>query len=163
VFVLAVLSRLFIFNNQIYGFGLMSQLRSAPVATLLSVVQEFFISLWAVLVAAWIQMFAAINPSVHGIRTIALYIAVTLIVFVLAVFVLFKQNQDMWNQRDRSMRLVLVYSCCHLRGAVLVDGLSISLRPADRFTAIHAGCKPDISRMIDLIPATRLRYLLLAY
>ena len=76
VFALAVLSRLFIFNNQIYGFGLMSQLKSAPLATLLLLIQSVFTSLWTVTVAAWLQMFAAINPSVHGVRTIALYVAV---------------------------------------------------------------------------------------
>src|SRR5215213_1189726 len=52
IFALAILSRLFIFNNQIYGFGLMSQLRTAPLATVLSLLQNFFLSIWIVLVAA---------------------------------------------------------------------------------------------------------------
>src|SRR5512133_892037 len=51
LFILAVLSRLFIFNNQIYGFGLTAQLKSAPLATILSLVQNFFLSIWIVLVA----------------------------------------------------------------------------------------------------------------
>src|SRR5512132_988667 len=57
VFALAVFSRLFIFNNQIYGFGLMSHLKSAPFATVLSLLQNFFVSLWLVLVVAWTQTF----------------------------------------------------------------------------------------------------------
>src|SRR5215208_6988105 len=88
LFLLAVLSRLFIFNNQVYGFGLMAQLKSAPLATLFLLIQNFFVSLWIVLVAAWTQTFAAIDPSVHGLRTIALYAAVSLVVFAIAIYFL---------------------------------------------------------------------------
>src|ERR1044071_9156117 len=91
LFVLAVLSRLFIFNNQVYGFGLMTQLKSAPLATLLSLIQSVFTSLWTVTIAAWLQIFAAINPSVHGVRTITLYVIVSLAAFAIAMFSLFNE------------------------------------------------------------------------
>jgi len=165
VFALAVLSRLFIFNNQIYGFGLMSQIKSAPLATLLSLVQTVFTSLWTVIVAAWIQMFAAINPATHGVRTIVLYIAVTLVVFVFAAFVLVKQNKDLRNKRESFHAIGLGLFLLPFAGAPFwLTGLSISLaHPASRFTLpfmLAAGL--ILVGLIDLIPAARARYLLLA-
>ncbi len=115
LFVLAVLSRLFIFNNQIYGFGLTSQLQSAPITTILSLGQNFFVSIWIVLVAAWAQVFAGIDPSVHGVRTIALYITVTLVTFAVAFYFLVKQNQRKQANETQPTRLVSVCSCFHLR------------------------------------------------
>src|SRR5215212_96747 len=100
LFVLAVLSRLFIFNNQVYGFGLMSQLKTSPLETILALIENFFISLWLVLVAAWVQMFAAIDLSVHGVRTIALYVVVSLLVFGMALYFLFQQSVDSERKRD---------------------------------------------------------------
>jgi hypothetical protein len=165
VFALAVFSRLFIFNNQIYGFGLMSQLRTAPIATLLSLIRELFTSLWAVVIAAWIQMFAAINPSTHGIRTIALYIAVTLIVFILAIFVLLRQSEGVRNKRESYYAIGLGLFLLPFAGAPFwLTGLSISLaHPASRFTLpFMLAVGLIVVGLIDLIPATRVRYLLLA-
>jgi hypothetical protein len=55
VFILAVLSRLFIFNNQIYGFGLTKRLASAPQETVLHLVRTVRQSLDLVLREAWAQ------------------------------------------------------------------------------------------------------------
>jgi hypothetical protein len=165
VFALAVFSRLFIFNNQIYGFGLMSQLKSAPVVTLLSLSREMFTSLWTVVVAAWIQMFAAIDPSMHGIRTVALYIAVTLVAFVLASFVLFKQNENLPNKRESFHAIGLGLFLLPFAGAPFwLTGLSISLaHPASRFTLpFMLAVALIVAGLIDLIPAARVRYILLA-
>ena len=165
VFALAVLSRLFIFNNQIYGFGLMSRLKTAPIATLLSLIGEIFSSLWAVVVAAWIQMFAAINPSTHGIRTIALYIAVTLIVFAFVIFVLFSQNEGLRSKRESLYAIGLGLFLLPFAGAPFwLTGLSISLaHPASRFTLpFMLAVGLIVGGLIDLTPATRVRYLLLA-
>ncbi|MBK8615613.1 MAG: hypothetical protein IPN96_00580 [Anaerolineales bacterium] len=41
VFVLAVLSRIFIFNNQVYGFSIKDQLVEAPVATIISAFAKY--------------------------------------------------------------------------------------------------------------------------
>jgi hypothetical protein len=165
VFALAVFSRLFIFNNQIYGFGLMSRLETAPIATLLSLTREIFTSLWAVVVAAWIQMFAAINPSTHGIRTIALYIAVILIVFVFVIWVLFSQKEGLRNKRESFYAIGLGLFLLPFAGAPFwLTGLSISLaHPASRFTLPFIfAVSLILAGSIDLIPATRVRYLLLA-
>lgn len=165
VFVLAVLSRLFIFNNQIYGFGLMSQLQSAPLATLLSLLREVFTSLWTVLIAAWIQMFAAINPAMHGIRTIAIYIAVTLVAFVLAIFVLFNQPKDVGNKKASFYAIGLGLFLLPFAGAPFwLTGLSISLaHPASRFTLpFMLAIGLILVGLIDLVSTARLRYVLLA-
>src|SRR6266498_1721389 len=165
VFTLAILSRLFIFNNQIYGFGLMSRLRSAPVATLLSLIQGVFTSLWTVAVAAWIQMFAAIDPASHGVRTIALYVVVILIAFAIAIFFLFKQNEDTRNKQESFSAIGLGLFLLPFAGAPFwLTGLSISLaHPASRFTLpfMLAVCLILVG-LIDLIRRSRLQYGLLA-
>ena len=165
VFALAVLSRLFIFNNQIYGFGLTSQLKSAPITTLVFLLQDFFSSLWTVIVAAWLQTFTAINPSVHGIRTIALYIVVTLIAFAFTIFVLFKQKEDTRNKRGSYYAIGLGFFLLPFAGAPFwLTGLSVSLaHPASRFTLpFMFAVSLILVGWIDLITIARLRYLLLA-
>jgi hypothetical protein len=165
VFALAVLSRLFIFNNQIYGFGLMSQLKNAPFATLFLLIQNALISLWTVTLAAWIQIFAAINPSVHGLRTIALYVAVTLVAFAIAIIFLFNHNEDARNKRESFYAMGLGLFLLPFAGAPFwLTGLSISLaHPASRFTLpfILAVCLIVVG-LIDLIKLPQVRYGLLA-
>jgi hypothetical protein len=165
LFVLAVLSRLFIFNNQIYGFGLMSQLQSAPLATLLLLMQSVFTSLWTVTVAAWIQLFPAINPAVHGVRTIALYGVVTLLALALATFILFRTREDLRNKRDVLYAIGLGVFLLPFAGAPFWStGLTISLaHPASRFTLpfMFSACL-IIAGLIDLIHLPQVRYGLLA-
>jgi len=165
LFALAILSRLFIFNNQIYGFGLMSQLKNAPLATLLLLIQNAFISLWTVIVAAWIQIFVAINPSVHGMRTIALYVAVTLVTFAIAAFFLFKRSEDIKSKKESFYAISLGLFLLPFAGAPFwLTGLSISLaHPASRFTLpfMFAACLIMVG-LIDLIKLPQVQYGLLA-
>jgi hypothetical protein len=164
VFALAIFSRLFIFNNQIYGFGLMGKLKAAPLGTLLALARDVFSSLWIVIVRAWIQTFVAIDPAMHGVRTIALYVAVTLIVFVLAAFFLFKQNEDTGRRQESYQAIGLGLFLLPFAGAPFwLTGLVISLaHPASRFTLpfMLAVCLIVLG-LIDLIPWHRLRYALL--
>jgi hypothetical protein len=165
LFVLAILSRLFIFNNQIYGFGLMSQLKNAPLTTLLLLIQNAFISLWTVIVAAWIQVFTAINPSVHGVRTIALYVAVTLIAFAMAFFFLWKGKAERKSKKESFYAIGLGLFLLPFAGAPFWStGLSISLaHPASRFTLpfMFAACLIMVG-LIDLIKLPQVQYGLLA-
>lgn len=165
LFALAVLSRLFIFNNQIYGFGLMSQLKSAPLATLLLLIQSAFTSLGTVTIAAWIQIFAAINPAVHGVRTIALYVAVTSAALAIAILVLFKQREDLKSKKESFHAIGLGLFLLPFAGAPFwLTGLSISLaHPASRFTLpfMFAACLIVVG-LIDLINLPQVRYVLLA-
>ena len=164
LFFLAVLSRLFIFNNQVYGIGLGSKLRTAPLATLLSLVQDFFLSIWTVLVAAWIQIVTAIDPSVHGTRTIALYIAVSLIVFAIALYFLLIQAKDDPRRRSTYYAIGLGLFLLPFAGAPFwLTGLTISLaHPASRFTLpFMLGVSLIVAGLIEFIPV-RARYFILA-
>ena len=165
LFLVAVLSRLFIFNNQVYGFGLMAQLKSAPVATLLLLIQNAITSLWIVLVAAWIQIFTAVNPAVHGVRTIALYVVITLIIFALALFFLFKQRADAKSQKDSFYAIGLGLFLLPFAGAPFwLTGLTVSLsHPASRFTLpfAFAACL-ILAGLLDFIKSPQVQYGLLA-
>jgi len=74
VFLAAILSRLFVFNNQIYEIG-----SEQAGTTLFDLLAAILSSLWTVTAAAWGQAFRFPNPGVDGLRTTALYAAVTLI------------------------------------------------------------------------------------
>src|SRR5215217_2247762 len=165
LFLLAVLSRLFIFNNQVYGFGLMAQLKSAPLATLFLLVQNAIHSLWIVLVAAWAQIFTAVNPAVHGVRTIALYAVITLTIFGMALFFLFKQRADITNRNDSFYTIGLGLFLLPFAGAPFwLTGLTISLsHPASRFTLPFAFAVCLIlAGLLDFIKSPQVHFGLLA-
>jgi len=92
VFLLAVLSRLFIFNNQVYGFGLLPKLKAEPLVTSLSLLQNILLSLWTVVPAAWAQVFHLPQSSVYGWRTLLVYGAVTLIAFGLMMLFFWREQ-----------------------------------------------------------------------
>ena len=164
VFTLAILSRLFIFNNQVYGFGLTSQLESAPLATLLSLIQNFFISLWTVTVQAWVQMFTAIDPSMHGVRTIGLYAVVSFVAFGIAVYFLLKRIIADSGKRNAYQAIGLGLFLLPFAGAPFwLTGLTISLaHPASRFTLpFMFAVSLIVAGLIEFIPA-RYRYITLA-
>lgn len=164
LFILAVLSRLFIFNNQIYGFGLTSQIKSAPLSALLSLFQNFFVSIWIVLVAAWAQLFGSLDPSVHGVRTIALYVIISLIVSAIAIYFLLRQDAEQSSKRNSYYAIGLGLFLLPFAGAPFwLTGLTISLaHPASRFTLpfMLAACL-ILAGLIEFIP-TRFRYYALA-
>jgi hypothetical protein len=87
VFALAVLSRLFIFNNQIYQFNIREEFAKAPLQTTNFLLQNIFTSLWTVTGAAWGQAFQFPGFSTDGPRTIALYALIVLVVGALILFV----------------------------------------------------------------------------
>ncbi len=93
VFAAAVLSRFFIFNNQVYGIGLLPRLQADLLGTLTSLAQTALTSLWTVSFAAWGQAFQLPNPVVHGPRTLALYAGVLALVLG-AVAALLWRRQD---------------------------------------------------------------------
>jgi hypothetical protein len=164
LFALAVLSRLFVFNNQVYGIGLGSQLKTAPLATIASLLQNFFISIWTVLVAAWIQIVKAIDPSVHGTRTIALYLVVSLVVFAIALYFLLIQARDEPGKRSTYYAIGLGLFMLPFAGAPFwLTGLTISLaHPASRFTLpFMLAVSLIVAGLIEFIPA-RARYFVLA-
>ncbi len=84
VFVAAVLSRLFIFNNQIYEIG-----GGQAVSTPFNLLTTIPSSLWKVTVAAWAQVFRIPDLATDGPRTTLVYGAVTLVTYGLVIAALF--------------------------------------------------------------------------
>ncbi len=91
VFTLAVLSRIFIFNNTIYKFNLKEEFIKAPLDTVLLLISNVFSSLWNVTVAAWAQAFQLPNPVVDGPLTIGIYVSIVLFVGALTLHGLWRQ------------------------------------------------------------------------
>ncbi|NWG05852.1 MAG: hypothetical protein HXY35_04090 [Chloroflexi bacterium] len=165
LFALAVLFRLFIFNNQVYGFSLVSQLKTDPFTTLLSLLQSILASLWTVTFAAWSQVFTGLDPSTHGIRTVALYVAVILTVFAIMVVYFFKSSREEKTNRYAWYAIGLGLFLLPFAGVPFwATGLNISLaHPASRFTLpFMLGVSLILAGLLALIPRERWRYALLA-
>jgi hypothetical protein len=160
VFGLAVLSRLFIFNNQIYEIGTTSQAGGG----LLSQIPAFLLSLWTVSLSAWMQVFTAVDLSVHGVRTIALYVIVSLIVFVMAFYFLSRQNKDAEDRKGSYYAIGLGLFLLPFAGAPFwLTGLTISLaHPASRFTLpFMLAVSLILAGLLQFVPP-RFRYAALA-
>jgi hypothetical protein len=85
VFALAVFSRMFIFNNQIYGFSIKDEIIKAPVETILLLSKNVLSSLWTVTGVAWALVFRLPNPSVDGPRIALIYSVVVVAVATLVM------------------------------------------------------------------------------
>ncbi|MEP6895649.1 MAG: hypothetical protein ABI986_08585, partial [Chloroflexota bacterium] len=163
LFTLAVLSRLFIFNNQVYGFGLMSQLKANPLATIFSLIQNFFVSLWTVSVLAWTQVFTRLDPSVHGTRTIALYVAVIVITLFITYYVMRSTQQDQ-SLHPLHPILLGLFMLPFAGVPFWATGLTISLsHPASRFTLpFMLSLSLILAGLIEFIPHATIRTIVLA-
>jgi hypothetical protein len=108
VFALAVFSRVFIFNNQIYGFSIKDELAKAPVETIALLLQNILSSLWAVTGEAWALIFQFSNPSVDGPRITLIY--ATVVIAVAGLVMLGWRNQVQVEERSehRSVWWVIV-------------------------------------------------------
>jgi hypothetical protein len=95
VFLAAILSRLFIFNNQVYEIG-----SEQAGTTLFDLLTAILSSLWTVTAAAWGQVFRFPNPGLDGLRTSALYAAVTLATAGVAGLALSKPQQAQVEERN---------------------------------------------------------------
>ena len=166
LFALAVLSRLFIFNNQVYGFSLMSEIKADPLATILLLAQNFFTSLWTVSYVAWQQVFGGIDTTTHGIRTISVYAAIILITIAFILFHLFKNLDDTKSKfKDAISAIGLGLFMLPFAGVPFwTTGLIISLaHPASRFTLpFMLGVSFIIAGLIEIIPRQKIRYVIVA-
>ncbi|HLO14911.1 MAG TPA: hypothetical protein VK206_08780 [Anaerolineales bacterium] len=161
VFALAVFSRLFIFNNQIYGFSIRAELVKAPLATTLLLIQNVLVSLWTVTGAAWAQIFQFPDFASDGPRTIALYAFIVLIVGALVLFVWRKQTDNIQTDKRELWWIVAL-------GAVMIvlagppfwlTNVPVSLGfPANRATlSFMLGVSFMLGGLIEFIP-WRVRY-----
>jgi hypothetical protein len=165
LFTLAILSRLFVFNNQVYGFSLMSQLKADPIAAFLSLLRNFIASLWTVSFAAWGQVFTGVDTSVHGTRTIALYAVVMLAVFAVVFIHFFKADNEVNKAGDIVPAIGLGLFTLPFAGVPFwTTGLNISLdHPASRFTLpFMLGVSLILVGLLELIPREKWRNIILA-
>jgi hypothetical protein len=127
VFILAVLSRLFVFNNQIYGFGIENELRTEPPNAVIILMQNILTSLWTVSAVAWAQIFQIPNPISAGPRTSALYAAVTLVTFGIVYFYIrrIQNTKPAASQRDDSVETISKFSTTNRRQIGWIFGLGL--------------------------------------
>ncbi len=166
VFAAAVLSRLFVFNNQVYGLGLLPRLRADFIHTLLALTATALQSMWTVSAAAWIQAFQLPNPAVHGPRTLMLYAAVITAAFVILLFAFWSQQEreEIFGKRDGWLAVILGLVMLPFASAPFwLTDLPVSLAfPANRSTLPSMlGVSLILGGLIALLPMERVRYTLL--
>jgi hypothetical protein len=162
VFVLAVLSRLFIFNNQIYGMGLTDRLKSAPVETLASLLQTIALSLRLVLKNAWLGML-----EVPSTELTSYYLVITVVILLATAGFLFLPRTANQSIRQNSMDAIWLIGlglfAVFLAGwPFWLVGFPISLEwPASRFALPFAfGVSLVFGGIIALIPSGRAQIVL---
>jgi len=172
VFVLSVLSRLFVFNNQDYGIGLTSQLRSAPLEALIALARSIHFTLRLVLRDAWMTMFQLgdiANPA-SVLKSYYLVVAVVVLVGVVGFLLIVRTHS---KPEDFFLRLKDGIWMIGLGGlAVLLAGWPFWLInfepslnwPASRFTMpFLLGVALIFAGVISLIPWEKLRIVLLVF
>lgn len=161
VFVLAVLSRMFIFNNQVYGFSIKDQLAEAPLETISLLLQNIFTSLWTVTGAAWGLIFRFPNPVVDGPRITLIYSAVVIAVAGLVVFGWRGQAEgDESTAKDKAWLIGLGVVSLFLAGPPFwLTGVPVSLGfPANRATlSFLLGVVFVLAGLLEFVP-TKIKY-----
>ncbi|GAB4444604.1 MAG: hypothetical protein OHK0041_01050 [Anaerolineales bacterium] len=168
VFTLAVLSRLFVFNNQVYGISLTAQLKSAPLETLIALARNIKKTLELVLRDAWLKIFEL--PDVANaeaiLRSYYLVVAV-LVIVVIAGFLLLPREAVKSLRRNIADSLWMI----GLGGLSLLlsgwpfwlIGFPTSLNwPASRFTLpFMLGAALVFAGLISLLPWEKVRIVLM--
>lgn len=168
VFILSVLFRLFVFNNQVYGMGLTGQLKSAPLETLVKLTQSILLTMRLVLKDAWLQMFELPSAaSIQGVMNVYYLVIVAAILSATAGFLFIKRDELQTTRKnliDASWMIGLGLLAVFLSGwPFWLIGFTPSLAwPANRFTLPFAfGVSLIFGGLIGLIPWEKLRIVLL--
>jgi hypothetical protein len=162
VFVAAVFSRLFIFNNQVYEIG-GDQAVTSPFKLLATIPS----SLWTVTVAAWAQVFRLPDLTIDGPRTTLVYGAVALVTYGVLVLVLFSRqayDQERSERKDALWVIGLGLFILLVAGwPFWLTGVPVSLGyPANRATlSFMLGVSLLLGGLLALLPR-QLNWLLLA-
>jgi hypothetical protein len=98
--IIAVLYRSLVYSHPGFGYSLTEEVVRAPISTITQLIQHVFSSLWVATVGAWAQAFRFPNPTINGLRTTILYIAVVLAVGVL-VFLFKRTNQEYTEENSK--------------------------------------------------------------
>ena len=167
VFVLAVLSRLFIFNNQVYGISLTEQLKTAPIETVKRLVESILLSLRLVIKDSWMQVFRLPDPLIDGPAPTAYFLVVigAIIVGTLGFLLLSSDCSQTYRKtlKDAVYAIDLGILAVFMAGwPFWLIGFEPSLAwPANRFTLpFMFGACLILVGLIALIPWQSLRYLL---
>ena len=162
VFLAAVLSRLFIFNNQIYEIG-----GSGAGTTPFNILATIPASLWTVTVAAWGQAFRLPDLATDGPRTTLVYGAIALVVYGAVIAALFGRQAEETKRRDNrdafwAMGLG-VFILLVAGWPFWLTGVPVSLGyPANRATlSFMLGVSLLLAGLLSLLPR-RLDWILLA-
>ncbi|MCC6500750.1 MAG: hypothetical protein IT313_10830 [Anaerolineales bacterium] len=168
VFVLAVLSRLFIFNNQVYGIGLGDSLKSAPLETIIALARNIRFTLTLVLRDAWMGVTQL--PNIESAESILgsyyVVIAVTVLVSI-AGFLFASRTETKPIQKNITDSLWMIglgiFSLLLSGWPFWLVGFVPSLAwPASRFTLpFMFGVGLVFVGAINLIPWERIRIALL--
>ncbi|MBV6394912.1 MAG: hypothetical protein HFACDABA_00483 [Anaerolineales bacterium] len=90
LWIAAVLSRMFIFNNQVYSTSLLGEMKTDFIGTLTHLSQIVLASFWTVSGPALAQIFQLPSPSADGWRVTLMVAGVILFVFVITQYALRK-------------------------------------------------------------------------
>ena len=167
VFALAVLSRLFIFNNQVYGISLTGQLKTAPVETVRRLVESILLSLRLVIKDSWVQVFHLPDPLIEGpVPTAYFIVVIGAIIVAMLGFLLVSQDHFQNYQRDikdAAYAIGLGILAVFLAGWPfwLIHFQTSLAWPANRFTLpFMFGVSLILAGLIVLVPWQSLRYFL---
>lgn len=162
VFVAAVVSRLFIFNNQIYEIG-GSQAGSVSFNFLTTIPT----SLWTVTVAAWSQVFRLPDLAVDGSRTTLVYGAIALVTYGVVIAAIFREQTESAERsvkKDSYWAMGLGLFILLVAGwPFWLTGVPVSLGyPANRATlSFMLGVSLLLAGLLSLLPR-RLDWIILA-
>lgn len=158
LFILAVLSRLFIFNNQIYGFGLKDKLVENPVGALVTLAGQVAGSLWVTTFSAWGTIFQFPSPQMDGPRVTLLYAAVLILAAAVVYWAFYRSSQTVEVQNRKSAFAFLGIGLVMLILAgppFWLTGVPVSLGfPANRATlSFMLGSVFLLDGVLEFIPA----------
>ena len=162
IFLAGIAGRSFFFNNQVYEYNLLAELRLAPLPGLWNLTQTIFLSLWTTLISAWGQAFTLPDFELQGKVTIIIYLAIIFISFVLTLFAIYKNSPDDTGDKEipRAELLALGIFSALLAGVPFwLTGLPVSLGfPANRATLPFVfGSVFILLGLISLLPRQNLR------
>lgn len=161
VFALAVLSRIFLFNNKIYKINLNEDAKT-PIQMAVELLQNIFSSFWVTTAAAWMRVFQLPNPAVDGIRTIALYAFVVISIAALVIFALRNQNDMKESRAEIGWMIALGFVMLALAGPPFwLTNVPVSLGfPANRATlSFMLGASFIFAGLLEFIP-NKFKYVL---
>jgi hypothetical protein len=168
VFVLAVLSRLFIFNNQVYGISLTEQLKTTPLETSKNLVESILLSLRLVIKDAWVQVLRLPDPLIAGPVPTAYFIVVMgAIIVALLGFLLVSRDRIQTYRKDLTdsgYAIGLGMLAVFLAGWPfwLISFQTSLAWPANRFTLpFMFGVSLILAGLIALVPWRSLRNVLI--